>query len=227
MTGTRLISRAALLAALLLAGCENLETGPELAEEDVRRALPTQEFSDVTLTHSEHGRPVFELEAPRLDRYDFEDRAEFYGGILVRFYDDGTLSSRLTAERGEVRERGEELVAIGNVVVTTDTGTTILTPRLRWTRMDKLIKSDTTVTIITEYDTLYGTGLIASDDLKRRRILNPTGVSHRNAGDRRGGGLLLSSPRAGEEDKAAGAREPPDTLAGGGTPDLPPGGGQR
>jgi LPS export ABC transporter protein LptC len=184
-----------LIAIVTLSGCVEIDSEGDLAEDEVRWGLPSQEFEDVSLTHSQAGDKLFHLTAPHLDRYDRKERAFFYGGIEIYFYEDGEVSSRLTSESGEVLRDGEELVAIGNVIVTTDTGTTILTPRLRWERDTKLITNDTTVTIITDYDTLHGTGLIATDDLKMKRIINPTGISHRNsAEDGEGGGGMLLSP---------------------------------
>ena len=102
------------------------------------------------------------------------------GGIKVDFYKNGMPGSYLTAEEGEVLRDGNELRANGNVVLETDSGMVIYTPRLNWTRSDGMIHSDTSVTIVTQWDTLQGTGLIASEDLNYRRILHPTGVSRRN-----------------------------------------------
>ena len=141
--------------------------------------MPNQEFDQVEMRQTHDGDLQFILNAPKLDRYDKLDRAIFYGGIHIRFYEKGEESSQLTADRGEVHSNGNELIALGNVVITTDTGTTILTPRIKWERKSGLITSDTAVTIITDYDTLYGSGLIASENLKQRRILHPTGVTHR------------------------------------------------
>lgn len=173
---------AIFLAALLVAsGCADVENDAEIAEDTYRYSLPTQEFQHVELNHTEEGELIFELTAPHLDRYDRRDEAAIYGGIEVRFFDEGVLSSTLTSDSGVVLRGGKELRAIGRVVVSTDT-TTILTPRLTWTRDDGMVRSDTVVTIITEYDTLRGTGLIATDDLKKRRVLNPSGISMRSEG---------------------------------------------
>ncbi|GBE29873.1 lipopolysaccharide-assembly, LptC-related [bacterium BMS3Bbin04] len=184
-----------------LVGCVDIESEGELAEDELRWGLPSQEFEDVILTHSKSGEILFKLTAPHFDRYDRKDKALFYGGIEILFYEDGEVTSRLTSERGEVLHDGEELIALGNVVVETDTGTTILTPRLRWEKETKLITNDTTVTIITDYDTLYGTGLIATDDLKNKRIINPTGVSYRGVSEE-GGGMQLSPARSDDETRA-------------------------
>jgi LPS export ABC transporter protein LptC len=198
-----------------LCGCVEIDSETELAEDEVRWGLPSQEFEDVTLVYSNAGEKNFQLTAPHLDRFDRKERAFFYGGIEILFYEEGEISSELTSESGEVLRDGEELIAIGNVVVTTDTGTTILTPRIRWDRETKMITNDTTVTIITEYDTLRGTGLIATDDLKMKRIINPTGVSHRSSNEEGGsGGGLLLSPRKVEDETPSRRRTANMTVVG-------------
>jgi hypothetical protein len=108
-----------------------------------------------------------------------------------------------------VEDEGRTLFASGKVVVTTDTGTTILTPRLTWSRDSKMILSDTTVTIITRWDTLHGTGLEATEDLKKRTILEPTGVSFRSVREQEGepADTVLADTAA-----------PPDSAAAGGLP---------
>lgn len=169
----------AVLAGILLIGCADLSDDTQLAEERVRDSLPTQEFTNVEMIHTNEGVKQFLLRAPHLDQYGNQKRAELYGGITIDFFKEGRVTSHLTSDSGVVLRNGDELKGIGNVVVTTDTGTTILTPRMTWTRKDHLITSDTIVTIITEYDTLHGTGLVATDDLKKRRILQPTGVTTR------------------------------------------------
>ena len=151
----------------------------EMVSEEVRDALPTQEFQDVEIIHTKSGKIAFILHAPRVDRYDRQNRAAFYGGVEVDFYEEGEPTSHMTADRGEVLGGGSALYAVGNVIIRADNGTLILTPKLRWSRDEELIRSDTIVTIITEWDTLTGTGLIASQDLKNKRILQPTGVSLR------------------------------------------------
>jgi len=196
---------SAIMAGYFAAGCADVSDGDRIAEAKVRDSMPTQVFEDVQMVQTHEGDLQFILRAPRLDRYDKLDRAIFYGGIRVQFYEKGSESSLLTAERGEVHSGGDELIALGHVVVTTDTGTTILTPRLKWLRKTGEITSDTAVTIITTYDTLYGTGLIASEDLKQRRILQPTGVTHRTLAmeDTTASGFQADTLENAESDTAA------------------------
>lgn len=199
---TGLLPVLSAIVAVAAAGCSNLGGTVDLAPDEVRGAMPTQEFNDVTITHTDKGLITFVVQAPRLERFQKPSRAVLSGGIRVRFYDEGRPGSVLTAERGEVRDNGRELLAEGHVVVDTDSGTVIKTPRLTWRREDELIRSDTVVTIITRWDTLYGTGLIASQDLRRRRILQPKGVSRRAIST--GEGAATGNRPAGEPDGAAG-----------------------
>lgn len=171
---------AALLACCVMVGCADVDDNVRMAEDDVRHSYPTQEFSDVEMIHTSEGKDVFRLRAPVLERYDFLDKAVLYPRVEIDFFNDGSVSSTINADTGVVLNEGNELVAIGNVVVTTDTGMTVFSPELRWTRFDHMIRSDTTVILVSEEgDTLRGVGLEASDDLKFRRILQPEGVTFR------------------------------------------------
>lgn len=219
------------VSAVLLTGCADISDQDRLAEASVRDSMPTQEFDDVTMIQTRDGILQFVLEAPRLERYDKLDQALLYGGIKITFYEDEKVSSVLTAERGEVWQGGNALKAMGNVVVTTDTGTTILTPRMEWDRNTREIVSDTTVTIITDQDTIRGTGLIASDDLKSRQVIEPTGISYRTVRPADSTEVEEAEPEAVAEpdttslpDSTAAeleAAELPDTLSSQGSPELP------
>ncbi len=171
---------SAVLAVGLLTGCADLSDRVEMVGDDVRDSFPKQEFVEIEMLHTKEGELSFRMTAPFLDRYEKNDRSVVYGGVDIKFYKDDEVTSHLTADSGEVYKGGSELRAIGNVIVVSDTGTTILTPELYWNEREGKIRSDTTVTIYTEMDTLYGTGLIATEDLKERKILHPTGITFRS-----------------------------------------------
>ncbi len=167
------------IAALVFSGCAELEDEIDVLSRDERNAIPSSEYIDAIMTHTESGDTTFKLISPEIYRYDKPERAVLEGGIEVYFYTKGLVTSTLTAERGEVTRSGRDLFAEGNVIVESDSGATIYTPRIFWSRRTHKVTSDTIVTIISEYDTLYGVGFIATDDMKDRRILKPTGISHR------------------------------------------------
>lgn len=169
-----------LLIAAIMTGCAEVDTGKELAPREVRLQIPNQVFDDVTLRQTNDGSVSFVLKAPKLYRWDKRNQAVLKGGIQVDFYKDNRVASFLTADSGEVLAGGKELYARGNVVVETDSGTVIKSPRLFWMKVDGLIRSDTTVVVYTKWDTLRGKGLIATQDLKNRKILQPEGISWRS-----------------------------------------------
>jgi hypothetical protein len=73
------------------------------------------------------------------------------------------------------------LIAIGNVVVLSDSGVTLFTDTLSWDNLREKVYTDDEVIFITEeQDTLYGIGFESDVELKHKKILKPTGVFHDN-----------------------------------------------
>ncbi|MDP8206740.1 MAG: LPS export ABC transporter periplasmic protein LptC [Candidatus Electryonea clarkiae] len=160
-------------------GCTELDEKSLLADREVRKSLASEEFDIAQIIHTAEGETTFVLTAPKIYRYDNTSRAELKGGIHVDFYKSGRITSTLTADEGEVLRDGKELIGIGNVVVETDSGMTIYTEKLTWTERDHMVRSDTTTTLITEFDTLVGSSMVSTDDLKYKRLFDPIGISHR------------------------------------------------
>ena len=73
------------------------------------------------------------------------------------------------------------MIAIGNVVVLSDSGVTLFTDTLSWDNIREKVYSDDEVIFITEeQDTLYGIGFESDVELDNWKILKPTGVFHDN-----------------------------------------------
>ena len=88
--------------------------------------------------------------------------------------------SNLKSESAFVYEGNDNLLAIGNVIVKSDSGVTLFTDSLFWDNQSEKINSNDTVMLATELnDTLYGIGFESDIDLTRWKILNPWGVSSR------------------------------------------------
>ena len=69
------------------------------------------------------------------------------------------------------------LIAIGNVVVLSDSGVTLYTDTLSWDNVKEKVFTDDRVMFITEQkDTLYGIGFESDIELNNWKILKPTGV---------------------------------------------------
>jgi len=120
------------------------------------------------------------VEYGHMTRYAGKSRVYFDEGVKVDFYDAaGRKRSQLTAQAGELLEVTNDIVAIGQVKVVSDTGITVLTDRLAYNQKTEKIFSELDVTIITSQgDTLYGTGFESDTQLHFWQIKKPRGISH-------------------------------------------------
>ena len=88
--------------------------------------------------------------------------------------------SNLKSERAFVYEETDNLLAIGNVVVVSDSGVTLFTDSLYWDNKLEKITSNDTIMLTTEMDdTLYGVGFESDVDLTHWKIIKPWGVAAR------------------------------------------------
>ncbi|MDM7926704.1 MAG: LPS export ABC transporter periplasmic protein LptC [bacterium] len=142
---------------------------------------PTQESWNSALTLSRAGKPQAVIRYGHMEQYDSRRMAYFDGGVSVDFFDaEGRHTSVLTSDRGEYNSATEEVRAIGNVVVVSDTGVTLRTAFLRWDPRVEKILSDSAVTVTTQdADTLFGTGFESASDLSHWMIRKPTGSTAR------------------------------------------------
>ena len=91
-----------------------------------------------------------------------------------------SVVSSLLADTAKINENNNNFNAIGNVVVTSDSGLTLKTKTLIWDHQYKLVISNDSVEFTTkEQDTLYGVGFESDMDLSHWKILKPTGVTNR------------------------------------------------
>ncbi len=113
------------------------------------------------------------------DAYDLSD------SVIIDFYDElGNHSSTLTSDFSTVSQPNNIMVAFENVVVVSDSGVTLITEELNWDNEQHIVYTDKFVTFVTETDTLFGQGFESDRSLKNYKIHNPTGISHRNVGDK-------------------------------------------
>ena len=70
-------------------------------------------------------------------------------------------------------------IAIGDVIVLSDSGVTLFTDTLSWdNHREKVYTDDRVIFITEEQDTLYGIGFESDVELDNWKILKPTGVFH-------------------------------------------------
>ncbi len=103
---------------------------------------------------------------------------EFPEGIYLEFYDvTGKITSTIRANtaykfKQENKWRGRGKVEVINI----EKGQQLNTEELFWMPATKKILTDKFVTITDQKDVIYGTGLLADQDLAHYTIKNPNGL---------------------------------------------------
>jgi LPS export ABC transporter protein LptC len=163
-TGTVLAAGGLVVVLLTLLATTGCEDSPEtkLASPD----FPDQEVRSFTLTQTVEGRRDWRLTAGSAATY--RDR----GVIIARdvaldfFDDDGEVYSHLVAREGEIESATNNMVARGDVVVTTTNGTRIETQTLHYLNEEERILSDDRVTVTRGGDVLTGIGFESDPSLE-------------------------------------------------------------
>jgi LPS export ABC transporter protein LptC len=142
---------------------------------------PDQEGWNSRITVTSNGRTSAILQYAHMEKFSKRRETKFDGGIVVDFYNtEGKHTSNLVSERGMLYEEANDFEALGNVVVKSDSGTTVWTQRLRWENSRQKILSNDFVTIVTaENDTLHGHGFVSDQNLKIWSMRRPSGVSQK------------------------------------------------
>lgn len=153
-----------------------VESGPAEQIE-----TPDQESWQSTIIITKDGRRVARVWANYLATYENRKQTVLKDSIHAIFYDrSGKQKSVLTAREGIVDNVTENLRAIGNVVVVSDSGVVLETEELLWDNQKQKIISEVPVKFTTKTDTLLGDGFISDPDLANYEIRNARGVSKRN-----------------------------------------------
>lgn len=157
--------------------------------------VPDQEGWNSKITATINGRVSAVIQYGHMQRYSELRVAQFDGGVEVDFYNaEGRHTSNVKSLRGALYEASNDVEALENVVVVSDSGLTLRTEKLRWDQQRQEIRTNDFVTITTaERDTLYGHGFESDQSLRNWSILRPTGVSEKK--------VALTSP--GKAGKAA------------------------
>lgn len=173
---TRLLLAA---CALLLTSCEEKvkpTVVPVQGEE-----LPSQESWRSTVVFSDSARLKAVLWAGHIASFAARQITELQDSIHVDFYNDREEhTSLLTARRGVVHDATQDLEAYENVVVISDSGTTLRTERLFWNNATQRIHTDAFVDIRSPREHIMGHGMESDQSLKNYRIFRVTGQAVTN-----------------------------------------------
>lgn len=151
-----------IVISLLISTCGKEEPkAPAFPQE-----VPDQIMENTTITFTEEGIKSAVIYAKYVAVYEKLDLKKAKG-VRVDFYDkDGKHASVLVADSGLIREKRQNLEALGNVVVTTDEGIKLETQSLKWDPQKNKVVTDDFVKITKKEDVITGYGLETDQELK-------------------------------------------------------------
>lgn len=167
-----------LILSLVFTGCVRLDApSPEPASTS---GFPDQEFFGANILLSRAGIPRFEISAQHITRFEQIDLLLLKGDVEAHIYDEnGHHSGIMTADEGDVIQKDMLMVARGNVIVRSDSGLVLYADTLYYDQDANQVVSDGFVTMVSQYDSLSGTGFSASPNLKDWEIKDTGGTTWR------------------------------------------------
>lgn len=163
--------------SIVFFACSNVESD-KLGE--TREGLPDAESWNATITLTNKGSKRAIIKSGHLEKYQQRQYILLDQNVDADFFNENEIyTSNLKSEIAEIDESKDFLIAMGNVVVVSDSGVTLYTDTLSWDNVDEKVFTDDSVVFITEQnDTLYGIGFKSDIELNNWEIMQPTGVFH-------------------------------------------------
>ena len=170
----RAVSPLMLAALLFSAGCGDRINPSVLPLPDA--SLPSQESWRSTVYFTDSARIKAVLWAGHIADFQSARVTLLDDSVHVDFFDEeGRHTSLLTARRGKVNDATQDFTAYTDVVVVSDSGSTMKTDSLCWTNADRTIHTNAFVDITSPTEHIAGQGLVSDQDLKNYRIFRVTG----------------------------------------------------
>jgi LPS export ABC transporter protein LptC len=167
---------------LLLAmnACEE-KIKPAIASADIGNNVPSQESWNAKITFTDSGKVSCILHAGHIGVYSERRYTLLDSNIVVDFFDEHEHhTSVLTALHGKVDDGTHDFEAHGNVVVISDSGTTLKTEDLYWDNLSQKINTESYVEITSPTEKIQGHGLQSDKGLKQYVVFKVTGQAKTN-----------------------------------------------
>jgi len=147
---------------------------------ETRDGLPDAESWNATITLTNKGSKRAVIKSGHLQKYQQRQYILLDQKVDADFFNEEEIyTSNLKSEIAEIDESKDFLIAMGNVVVVSDSGVSLFTDTLSWDNVEEKVFTDDRVVFITEQnDTLYGIGFKSDIELNNWEIMQPTGVFH-------------------------------------------------
>jgi LPS export ABC transporter protein LptC len=154
---------------------------PVVTQSD-NEEIPDQEMWNFDVKVTKNGKLDAHLKAGHMLYFSDKEQSVMNQGVLVDFYDkEGNQASTLTSDSGLFNEKNQDVKAIRNVIVNSDSGVTLYTEELAFDQGKEKIFTERDVKITTtKGDTFYGTGFISDPQLKFWEIKKLRGTAHKS-----------------------------------------------
>ena len=165
---------AACVLTLLIGGCEE-KVRPAVAPV-AQAEVAAQESWNSTVRFSDSARVKALLWAGHIRVFSDQQTTTLDESLHVDFFNEREEhTSVLTARRGKVNDRTRDFEAHENVIVISDSGTTLRTERLFWDNATRRIRTDAFVDIVSPTEHIMGHGMESDQSLRNYRIFRVTG----------------------------------------------------
>ena len=174
MKGWKTLAEAVIMFMVILGGCEE-KIRPSVVPVS-ETEIPSQESWNSTVTFTDSGKVKAILWAGHIASYSPQQYTMLSESVHVDFFNDlEQHTSLLTSRRGRVNDRTQDFAAYDNVVVISDSGTTLKTDSLFWDNATRRIRTEAFVDIVSPTEHIMGHGMISDQGLKKYTIFKVTG----------------------------------------------------
>jgi len=164
---------------ITLISCNQERVEPSIDSSIKGEELPDQESWNSTVFFTDSGKTRAILYAGHLRAFSKNKETFLDSNIRVDFYNMNEVkTTTLTAKRGKVDEKTNNLFAMDSVVTVNDSGIVITTDEMMWRNKDRKIISEKFVTIITPSEKIEGYGFESDQSLRNYVIYNITYITN-------------------------------------------------
>lgn len=154
------------MALMSVSGCGGEGSGDGRGS----RARADQEIDGFSLTQTRDGTRLWVLTADNALVFERADQVELTDLRIDFFTEEGDVRSTLTADKGFLSRRTNDMEVRGDVVVYAADGTVLTTETLSWNERTERIESDERVRVTKGSDVMTGIGVEADPDLTNIRV---------------------------------------------------------
>lgn len=163
------------LASIIFCSCS---TDPKLVQEFIeQKDLPIERIQGAEMLQTENGKLKIKIVASTIERFqDVQPSLVFSNGLEVTFYKDSVVRSVLTANKAEVNEINNTMIASDNVVLVSSEGKRMNTDELIWDEGKNKIYTDKQIIITTAKEIVEGEGFESNPDFSKYSITKINGT---------------------------------------------------